>query len=291
MKCKDTAEGMRVRDQPLAMNGKLYMSGDDSNKTETVLGYSPNQDQWDELPPPPVNYFTVATLRGQLLVVGGIDRRMSAQRRTNVILTFDESSQRWLQSLPPLPMAVSYPTVVEYQDHLIVAGGGDSFNIKTTDVNILDTTTNKWTTAQPFPNADDYNPCLIGDTLYLVGRDTKQVFRADVPSLISQASSGVWETVASVHYYRSSPVIVHNTLLSVGGSNKGNQTVEIHMYNPINDQWIKCGELPEPKNCRCAGHNNKLYVFEPSWLSSSVYVSTLFITHDSKLSMQTQTFV
>ncbi len=180
---------MGVYDQPVTMNGKLYMRGD-SNMTRTVLVYTPNQEHWGELPPPPVYFFTVATLRGQLLLVGGQDK--STGKKMNTILTFDKSFRQWLQSLPPMPVAVAYPAVVEYQDHLIVAGGQDSNSTQTTDVNILDPTTNKWTAAKPLPNADVYNTCLIGDTLYLVGRDTKQVVRADVPSLISRASSGVW---------------------------------------------------------------------------------------------------
>ncbi len=105
--------------QPVAVNGKLYMKSY-SNRTDTVLVYTPDQDHWGVLPPPPVQQFTVATLRGQLLVVGGQDKYI--HKITNAILTFDESTRQWLQSLPPMPVAVTCPVVVEYQDHLIVAG-------------------------------------------------------------------------------------------------------------------------------------------------------------------------
>ncbi len=264
---------MGVYGQPVTVNGKLYMRGD-SNWTHTVLVYTPDQDHWGELPPPPVRFFTVATLRGQLLVVGGEDK--STDKITNIILTFDESSRQWFQSIPPMPVAVAYPAVVQYQDHLIVAGGRDSNGIMTTDVNILDTTTNKWTTAKPLPNANDYNTCLIGDTLYLVGRNTKQVVRADVPSLISRASSGVWETVASVPWYRSSPVTVGNTLLAVGGRDESTfKKTYLHLYDPTKDQWTKCGDLPESMHCHCTVVSDKLYVFG----SPPVYMSTLSITH------------
>ncbi len=268
--------------RPLAMNGKLYMRGW-INVTETVLVYTPDQDHWDKLTPPPVNYFTVATLRGQLLVVGGNNK--SIHKRTNTILTFDESSRRWLQSLPLMPVAVSFPAIVEYLDHLIIVGGQDSSDNETTDVNVLDITTNKWTIVEPLPNADILNPCLIGDTLYLVGWDTKQILRVSVPSLISRASSGVWETVACVPCYRSFPVIVCNTLLTLGGRNmptllSSNKTVDIHLYNPTKDQWTKCGDLPEPMFCCCIELSDKLYVFDIRLSSSSsVYVSTLSIIH------------
>ncbi len=104
-------------DHPVTVNGKLYMRGD-SNRTTTVLVYTPDQDHWDVLPPPPVRHYTMVTLRGQLLVVGGEDK--STNKITNTILTFDESSRQWLQSLPPMPVAVACPAVVEYQDHLII---------------------------------------------------------------------------------------------------------------------------------------------------------------------------
>ncbi len=268
---------MNVWGQPMAMNGKLYMRGMNS-KTFTVFVYTPDQDHWDDLTPLPVYYFTVATLRGQLLVVGGIDE--CTHKRTNTILTFDESSQRWLQSLPLMPVAVSFPAVVEYQDYLIIAGGYDSSDAKTTDVNILDIIANKWTTAEPLPNTDDFNPCLIGDTLYLVGEVVKQVFRANVPSLISQVSSSVWESVTSVPWCHSSLVTVNKTLLILGGRNtpslSGTKTANIHLYDPTKDQWTKCGNLPKPMICYCIELSDKLYVFE-RFSPSSVYVSTLFI--------------
>ncbi len=81
----------------------------------------------------------------------------------------------------PMPNAISLPTVAEYQNNLIVIGGLDSNNA---DVNILNTN-NKWIAAEPLPSTDVYRACLIGDTLYLVGQDTKKQFRAHVPSLIS----------------------------------------------------------------------------------------------------------
>ena len=68
-KCKDKPWGM-VDGQPVALNGKLYVRGQRWG-TETAVEYTPDNDKWTDLPPPPMDYFTVATLRGKLLVVGG----------------------------------------------------------------------------------------------------------------------------------------------------------------------------------------------------------------------------
>ncbi len=151
-------------------------------------------------------------------------------------------------------------------------------------MNILNTS-NKWITAEPLPRTDDvYSTCLIGDTLYLVRQYTKEVFRAHVPSLISRASSGVWESVASVPVYRSSPIAIGNTLLTVGGSEGlGDATSSIHLYDPTKDQWTQCGDLPEEMYCcNCIELSGKLCVLGDRRgysIIRSVYTSIPSITH------------
>ena len=87
------------------------------------------------------------------------------------------------------------------------------------------------------------------------------MFRADVPSLISRASSGVWESVASVPFYNSSPIAIGNTLLTVGGIEGDIDTSSIHLYDPTKDQWTQCGDLPEEMYyCNCIELSGKLCV-------------------------------
>ena len=235
---------MMVYDQPVALNEKLYVEGL-IGVTETVLEYTPDRDQWTALPPPPVKDYTIATLRGKLLMVGGKDN--STDKKTNTILTFDENSQQWIQSHPAMPTVLTFSAVIGYQDHLIVAGGHSDGN-RIPDVNILDTASNKWKTAQPLPSTDYYHTVLIEDTLYLVGQGTQTVLRAHVPTLMSGAKSGVWETLPNAPYYWSSPVTIGNTILTVGGMDKprrGKPTTSIQMYNPTT-KWTRIGDLPQP---------------------------------------------
>ncbi|XP_064398987.1 kelch-like protein 28 [Halichondria panicea] len=254
---------MGVFDLPLAINEKLYMNGGSNTSTVTVLVYTPDQDSWDELSPPPVDRFTVATLRGRLLVAGGKDK--STSRKTNIILTFNESPRQWVQSLPPMPKVLTFPGVVVYQNHLIIIGGYDLTGANIADVKILGTN-NKWITAKRLPRTrDNYITCIIGNIMYIVGQTTKKVFRIHLPSLISRASSGVWESVASVPFYWSSPIAIGNTLLAVGGSVSGehgsNAISSIHLYDPTKNQWTQCGDLPEKMcTCYCIELSGKLYV-------------------------------
>ena len=265
--------------QPVALNGKLYVRGLRRSK-QTVLEYTPGDDQWTVLPPPPVYRFTVATLKGQLLVVGGEDK--STDRATNTILTFNEHSQRWIQSHPAMPTALTFPAVIEYQDHLIVAGGWNSESNRISDVDLLDTTSNKWKTAQLLPRTDHYCTMLIEDTLYMVGQNTQTVLRAHVPTLVSGAKSGVWETLPNAPYYLSSPVTIDNFLLTVGGSDKsqgGKSTTSIHMYDLTTNQWTRVGGLPKPMMySNCIIMNFELFLLG-SLLSFSVFVSKLSYDH------------
>ena len=270
---------MRVYDQPVALNGKLYVRGL-SVGTWIVLEYTPGDDQWTALPPPPVEHFTIATLRGQLLVVGGMEK--STNKVTNTILTFHEYSQQWIQSHPAMPTALTSPAVIEYQDHLIVAGGYNQNGSRIPDVNILDTASNKWKTAQPLPSTDNYCTVLIEDTLYLVGQRTQTVLRAHVPTLVSGAKSGVWETLPNAPFYGSSPVTIGNTLLTVGGSDKllgGKLTTSIHMYNPTSNQWTRVGDLPEPMKYPCCIIMNSELFLLGNRFTSSVFVSKLSYDH------------
>ena len=175
------------RNQLVAHNGKLYVRGR-NKRTETVLEYTPGDDLWVELPPPPVKWFTIATLMGQLLVVGGVEK--STQKKTNKILGF--LSKQWVSiQYPAMPTVLTYPAVIGYLDHLIIAGGNNSER-NAPYVNILSTTSSKWKTAQPLPSTSEYYTVLIDDSMYLslVGRDTQTVIRAHVPTLISGAKSG-----------------------------------------------------------------------------------------------------
>ena len=267
---------IEVMGHPVALNGKLYIRGY-SNCTDTVLNYTPDDEQWARLPPP-LEEFTLATLRGQLLVVGGRE----VIEKSNKILTFDERHEKWVQSYSPMPKAVILPAVVEYQHWLIVAGGRNSKGFQILDVNILDTDDDAWKAVEPLPTTDVYYSTVSTDkedSVYLIGQNTKTVLRAFGPTLAFGDRSKAWETLLNAPYYHSSPVTIgNNTLLTVGGSDKPdgrNPTTSIQMYNPSTNQWTKVGDLPEPMvDPFCVIDNSELFVLGNSSLRS-IYVSTL----------------
>ena len=257
---------MWVSDEPVALNGKLYIRGG-IRQTVTVLEYALDLQHWADLPPPPVHTFTIATLKGQLLVVGGMDK--SIGKKSDTIFTFDEHTLGWIKTCPAMPTARADQAVVGYQNHLVVFGGLEE------DVNILDTASNEWSTTQSLPSSNYYyHTVLIEDNMYVVYLSTKTVLRAHMPTLISGAKSGVWETLPNTPFEFSSPVTISNVLLTVGGDDR---KTSIQMYNPVTNQWTRVGYLPElVSNPQCIIVNSELFVFQ--YNSRRGYVSSLTLS-------------
>lgn len=78
----------------------------------------PVQDTWSQLP-----MFTLGLtqLDGKLVTVGG--RRHNQPTRINDVYMF-QKSEKWKRSIPPMPAARSYTTVVNYQSTIIVVSRG-----------------------------------------------------------------------------------------------------------------------------------------------------------------------
>ena len=258
---KDIPWGKVLLGPPVALKGEVYVKGW-SKGADTVYVYTPGHDVWGGLPPPPVDNFTIATLKDQLVLVGGRDN--ATHIVSNKITVWDSKSRGWVHPYPAMATARTFPVAVGYEDYLIVAGGYNSERKRIPDVNILDTTSRKWVTAESLPSPDYYSSVFIEDTLYVVGDTTRVVLRAHVPTLISHASSAiptlsqsVWESLPNAPFYYSFPVAIDNMLLTVGGSTNNNYsnpdpTTSIQLYNPTNNEWTKVGDLPESVlSCYC----------------------------------------
>ena len=270
-RCKDIPRGFDVHEQPVSCKGKLYLR----SGTDTVLEYTPNSDRWAKLPPPSDSnsFFSLASARDRLFAVGGEYSFYHTERSTDSILTFEESSQRW-RHRHSMPKALTSPVVFTYQEHLIVTGGHNESEDSITDVNILNINSSRWLSAQPLPSGGAYRTVVIGDTVYFIGRYHKTVLSANIPTLISGAKSGVWKSLPDVPYYRSSPIIIGNSLLVAGGSDQslyGHPTTSIYIYDPTTNQWVKVGDLPEPMSeYSCINFHSQLFVFSSHQLPTSV---------------------
>ena len=153
------------------INGKVYCGGVETGDDDKyiVYCYDPSQDKWTTLPPLPVKYFGLGQVNGKLVAIGGVKK---SGGRTNEIYTYDERSQKWKQTIPPMPTARRDPGVLSLQSALIVAGGGTSLiTIGYTDtVEIFKPDTLQWYKTNPLPTVcRDVSLVAIDNTCYALG--------------------------------------------------------------------------------------------------------------------------
>ena len=245
----------------VVMNGKVYFG-----YARHVLEYTPENDEWVELPEPPVKYFGLAVLNNQLVLVGG--REPSTGKRTNKLTVFDPSTGQWVHPYPTMATARSRPTAIAYQHYLIVAGGDEDRNKSVSVVEIFDSVKEQWYTAEELPiKCDHMTPVVISNTANLLGgytdnKQTKTVLSVSLPALINKATSQSqevntptsWKVLPDSPLYRSAPFTFHNMLLTAGGRDDSREaSSHIYCYDPVTSQWEKVGDLPEPRYaCSCA---------------------------------------
>ncbi len=265
-KCNKRLPDMTVTSQPVIHKNKIYVCGYLSESSPlTVLEYTPDMSKWEELAPPTVQEFTVTTLKDRLLVVGG--EETSSGKTTDAILELDETNRKWIPINPALPIPLYLPSAIGYENYLVVAGGHTSTkNARVPHVNTLNMSCYKWTASEPLPSTDCCKMAIIENTVYLIGQETRTVMCAHLPTLTSGiVTSGVWQMLPNVPFYYSSPIVVANTLLTVGGRDSndwgGDAMTKIHRYDTTSKRWIPVGDLPEPMYyCCCTVIGNELFI-------------------------------
>jgi len=118
---------------------------------------------------------------------------------------------------------------LHYDNYYAIACGVDKKDRPIKSVEICDTTTSTWHTAQPLPVAG-HSMCSVvfGDTWYLSGvwEDMMpHIYKVSIPSLIENATKGegnaksLWEEVPSPPSDHFHLLKFHNALTTVGGKN------------------------------------------------------------------------
>ena len=256
------------------VDGKVYVGGGDSDywkKHYIVLVYTPEIDDWSQLPPCPVEYFGMATVDGKLLLAGGKQNR----HPTRLVTVWNDRFHQWRHPYREMPTARNDPTAIGYAEFLVVAGGCSHSATKNAfpsldTVEILDTSSSQWYTAESLPvSCNGMAPALLGNTLYLVGGwqervDNKEVFHVSLPELTSRATSGaaldlsrLWKRLPrNTPICRTTAVVLHDSLLIVGGKNDGDEhDSSIYRYDPRPqfEVWVKVGDMPVRRSlCSCA---------------------------------------
>ena len=249
--------------QALVVGDNVYVRGGNSWNTGIVMVYSIQTGAWSTLPPHDTELFGMASVNNQLILVGG--RSMTTGEATNVLVVWDEKSQTWTHPFPVMPTARRSPSVMSYQNWLVVAGGVDGRNSRLNKVELLDTLSGQWYEGSPLPTAcESMSSAINGNMWYLSGGvlcqrlPNKHIFSVCLDDLISQAcsqfatcslTSTPWQALPESPLHFSTAIILNGALLTVGGS----RSSSIHHYQPGSRSWVKVGDLPvRLSQCACA---------------------------------------
>ena len=253
------------------INGRIYCGGGITSGNDYIIFcYDPSQDKWTTLPPLPVRWFGLGQVNGKLVAVGG--QKKGTENQTNDVYTYDEQSQKWKQTIPPMPTARRSPDVLSLQSALVVAGGVISLTTLTTftaAVEIFKQDTSQWYRTDPLPTAcRDISLVTIGNTCYALGGYNRsylnQTLYASVDDLLGNAvpanqtthsgssdTQSAWKTLPNTPTYRPAAAVLAGNLLAIGGDETyegGAVKKEVYMYSPSTNSWIYISDLPAPRS-------------------------------------------
>ena len=258
--------------QSVEVDGTVYVGGGDADKDENgyiVMAYSMQSCKWHTLPPYSARYFAMTTINNKLILVGGYDGSVVDQ-----LGVWKTDSNQWIRPFPPMPTPRFHPSATSYKHWLVVAGGRRKGTLST--VEVLDIDNKQWSTALSTPSTPiqwySMKSTVIGDTWYLMGGCTRNaiditdVYSVSLEALVSHSpsdSSKIWNKIAPLNCYHSSPLSLGGSLLALGGYDikKRCYVSTIQRYVPETNTWVPAGELPHPlQNCTCIMTAGRLHV-------------------------------
>ena len=203
------------------------------------------------------------------MAVGGWKK--SDDRANNEVYTYNERSRKWKQTLPPMPTARYFPSVLSLQSALVVAGGRNP-TVYTDAVEIFKAETSQWYRTDPLPTACRHiSLVIIRDTCYALGgfkrlSHLNQALYVSVDDLLHNAvpanqtphsgssanTQSAWKTLANTPTYQPAAAVLAGNLFAIGGGKEtpdgGADKKEVYMFSPSTNSWIYISELPEPRS-------------------------------------------
>lgn len=227
--------------QAVVLRGKVYVGGGElSTLFNCLLVYDFNIG----ILRTPVYYYTLATYRSQLVVIGG--KSSTSGQDTNKLWVLDEH----LHSFTFMPTKRSDSSSVAVGSHLIVAGGSsnDDLHISLDVVEVYDG--KKWKKIQSLPKACyEMKSAVHKGNWYLAGGVTqgREVLYASLESLVATTHMegteqiAVWKKLTDTPFVHSTLVAFGKQLITMGGQPF---TSAIHAFSYNTNSWVYVGDLP-----------------------------------------------
>ena len=269
-----------VEGSSIALNGKVYCQGAISNPESEYVVYfcdlKKDTMSWSSLPPLLFRDFSLSQVDSELVAVGGI-RKLSngAVSISNIIFTFDQTSQEWIQKIPPMPTCRYLTSVLSLPSALIVAGGHTTESSHTDVIEVFRSEFSMWYRTEPLLlKCSSVAMVAKDDNCYVLGglessSILNQVFYASIDDLlgnavpvnevsssimmISSCTQTIWKTAPSTPTYLCGQVAttLADKLIIVGGevTSDGEESSNIvYMYSPSINEWVHISDLPTPRS-------------------------------------------
>ena len=252
------------------INGKVYYGGGHSSDEVTVYCYDPRQGRWASPQPLPVKHFGLGQIDGKLISIGGKKKRDN--KETNEAYTYDDRSQKWRQTIPPMPTARWLPGVASFPSALVVAGGAipSSATAYTDAVEIFKLDTSQWYRANQLPVCScDISLAASGNVCYALGGFSQPVrfnhtlcttlddlLRSAVPASqatfyrASSKTQSAWKTLRNTATFQPAAGVLANKLLCIGGNQVSlkRDVNKVYIYSPSINSWIYISDLPASRS-------------------------------------------
>ena len=200
--------------------------------------------------------------------MGGRDKTGSVTGR---VYQFVSESQRWQESLPPMPTTRSNVTVVSHPSSslkmpAIAVCGGFTNVAAVNTVEVYSHSTSQWHTAEPLPTPLYHlTSATVGDIVYLLGglgtdfSNSKCCYSVSLDSLFNTATSpgasqsqhgSLWTAVSDTPLTHSSASSFGGSLVAIGGQDSTTRpaSADVHLL-ASSGSWerVRGGDLPEPR--------------------------------------------
>ena len=287
------------------INAKVYCGGGETNDDidkYTIYCYDPSRDKWATLPPLPVKYFGLGQVNGKLVAVGGEKGSNLTPCPTNEVYTYNERSQKWKHTIPPMSTARHSVGVLSLQSALVVAGGDRALGSYIAAVEIFKLDTSQWYRTDPLPIAcSNLSLVAIGNTCYALGgyRDSSlnQALFAANDDLLCNAvpanqtthsgsrtsdTQSAWKTLPNTPIYQPTAAVLAGSLLALGGQEISEGVLEgdikeIYVYSPSTNSWIYISDLPAPRSSTTVAILSKTEILVMGGWSEGANVQTIYM--------------
>ena len=257
-----------------ALNGKVYCQGAISNPESECIVYccDLSEDTWTSLPPLHFRDFSLSQVNHKLVAIGGMKKFPNLVFISNIIFTYDQTSQKWIQNIPRMPTPRYSSTVLSLPSALLVAGGCIAESHHSDIIEVFRPEFSMWYRTEPLlVKCSSMSIVAADDTCYILGGQEgssilNHVFYASINDLLCNAvpanetsskvnnfTQSVWKTLPNTPTYLCGQVAatLADKLITIGGEitndGEGNSDI-VYMYSPSTNEWVHIGDLPTPRS-------------------------------------------